>query len=111
MSASDPRDPQAFLAAFFGRGNDLSLSRVRSGADPVAACARNWLLGPEDQPLGARPLFLPRRRGQEIVWYGLAFDERQFRQLREEATAFVGPSARVEVRTQVDGICVVCLTY
>src|SRR5207302_2758078 len=57
-----------------------------------AACARNWLLGPEDQPLGARPLFLPRRRGQEIVWYGLAFDERQFRQLREEATAFVGPS-------------------
>ena len=57
------------------------------------------------------PTVLPCwRAGQIVDWYGLAYDERQFRELGEGLTAFIGPTyttfrgqrARLDLNDEID---------
>jgi hypothetical protein len=90
-------DVDAFLASFFGAGNDLSIDDLRSTHPDLA----RWL---EDRistvraDTGAAHV-LPRRAGAATKWYGLAHSDRQLRELTERLAAFVGPTyAHIEHR-------------
>lgn len=77
------RDVGGFLARFFVPPN-----QINEGKDPRLT---PWI----DRLRRAEPLpsVLPCFRGGQVVdWYGLAFDERQWRSLGEDLTAFVGPT-------------------
>lgn len=80
---------EEFLNRFFGAGNDLTKEQIDSGATVICKCARQWL---EDFRLKRRRTVLPRKRGQELDWYAIALSESDFRDLREQLMAFVGPS-------------------
>jgi hypothetical protein len=72
-----------FLNAFFAPPN-----RLRRDSDPRLQAWIRRLEG--DSP---RASVLPRwLDGTRVVWYGLAFDDREFRALGEDLTAFVGPT-------------------
>src|SRR5262249_43323577 len=81
--AGHGRDIPGFLLQFFGPPN-----QTNEGKDPRLT---PWI----DRLRRAEPLptVLPCVRGGQIVdWYGVAFDERQWRSLGEDLTAFIGPS-------------------
>jgi len=83
------------LDGFFAPpGNDFSRAAIASRPEPIAACARVWteeLKRPtEDEQL--RPVLLPRKRSGPPTWYGVAFNGAQGRDLREQITAFAGPT-------------------
>ena len=78
-----PRDVAGFLGRFFGPPN-----QINEGKDPRLT---PWI----DRLRRSEPLssVLPCFRGGQIVdWYGVAFDDRQWRSLGEDLTAFVGPT-------------------
>lgn len=77
------RDLGGFLARFFGPPN-----QINEGKDPRLTPWIDRLRGTEPLP-SVLPCF---RGGQVVDWYGLAFDERQWRSLGEDLTAFVGPT-------------------
>lgn len=83
MTATNPLSVEAFLERFFSSPN-----RLGRDAKPELP---NWIariIRPE--PL---PAVLPCwRETGDVVWYGIAFDDRQFRALGESLTAFVGPT-------------------
>jgi hypothetical protein len=77
------RDVGGFLARFFAPPN-----QINEGKDPRLT---PWI----DRLRRAEPLpsVLPCFRGGQVVdWYGVAFNERQWRSLGEDLTAFVGPT-------------------
>ncbi len=76
-------DTGGFLSRFFGPPNQINEEK-----DPRLT---PWI----DRLRRAEPLpsVLPCFRGGQVVdWYGVAFDDRQWRSLGEDLTAFVGPT-------------------
>ncbi|QDV37410.1 protein DpdD [Tautonia plasticadhaerens] len=83
MSSPSLPEIDAFLDRFFSEPNRLTIDRdlrirpwverIRQG-DPLPSVLPCW------------------REGRMVDWYGLAFDERQFRAIGEALTAFVGPT-------------------
>lgn len=85
----------AFLAAFFGLGNDLSVDDLRSSHPDLADWLERRTDAVRETPTAAH--VLPRRTGGTTKWYGLAHSDRQLRELAERLGAFVGPTyARFE---------------
>ena len=85
MNAVTEPNPEvrAFLDAFFSAPNQL-----KPESKPELPHWIGRLNGPE--PLAT---VLPCWRGGKVVdWYGVAFNDREFRALSESLTAFVGPS-------------------
>jgi hypothetical protein len=90
---TSPASEINFLQRFFGPGNEVRLEAISDGsigADFVA-WLQPWINDLQATP--PRPVVLPRRRtDRRLEWYGLAFSQRQARSLRDDLTAFVGPS-------------------
>src|SRR5216117_2362291 len=83
MSATVRPEIRTFLDRFFAKPNQFKLEAKPEVAQWVAR-----LTGPE--PLAT---VLPCwREGKVVDWYGFAFNDREFRALGENLTAFVGPS-------------------
>jgi len=83
MSLETSLEIREFLEQFFGNGNRLTLEKAQ----------KNSFLQPWIARLAkGLPAVLPCARETETDWYGLAFSEQQLRGLREELTAFVGPT-------------------
>jgi len=76
-----------FLEQFFGDGNHLKLDAIGS-ADGSARMLQPWLARLEQ----GLPSVLPYKHDQGTDWYGVAQSVRQLRSLREDLTAFVGPT-------------------
>jgi len=72
-----------FLEQFFGNSNRLTLEKAQKNT-----FLQPWI----DRLEKGLPAVLPCAQATETDWYGLAFSEQQFRGLREELTAFVGPT-------------------
>lgn len=90
MTSQQLDNLEKFLDRFFGQGNELTREKLASGASAMARCAQKWL---EGFHLTQRRLLLPRwRGGQHIDWYAIAFSDKDFRDLRDQLMAFVGPS-------------------
>lgn len=90
-------DVDAFLASFFGPGNDLSVDDLRSSHPGLARWLEDCIASVRTDPGSAH--VLPRRAGAVTKWYGLAHSDRQLRELTDRLTAFVGPTyAHVEHR-------------
>lgn len=90
-------DVDAFLASFFGPGNDLSVDDLRSTRPDLARWLEDCIASVRAEPGAAH--VLPRRAGAVTKWYGLAHSDRQLRELTDRLTAFVGPTyAHVEHR-------------
>lgn len=88
------REQIDFLSRFFGPGNLLRWDAYRSGAMAVAS---RDLLAPliEDFRKGNLPVLLPRvaeSMPAAIHWYAMAHNAREARSLREQLTAFIGPT-------------------
>lgn len=83
MSIETSLEIREFLERFFGRGNRLTFERVQTNT-----FLQPWIARLEK----GLPSVLPYARATETDWYGLAFSEQQLRGLREELTAFVGPT-------------------
>lgn len=83
MSAKASLEIREFLEQFFGEGNRLTLERAQ--ANPFL---QPWIARLEK----GLPSILPCAREAGTDWYGIAFTEQQFRGLREEITAFIGPT-------------------
>lgn len=78
---------QEFLASFFGPGNGLRLEQF---GRKTLSFLKPWLRALDDQ---RHPVLLPRvDTKRETTWYAIAFSERRARELKEELTAFVGPT-------------------
>jgi hypothetical protein len=91
MSGSAEEVAQA-LSAFFAPPNRLRLETILD-AHPDKGVGRfqRWVKPLLNSP--AQATLLPCQRSPDRVdWYAVAFDDRQFRTLREELIAFVGPS-------------------
>lgn len=74
------------LETFFGAGNDLS----PEGLPPAALEElQPWVTRWQE---GRSPTFLPRRDGARLLWYGLATDEVQRRELQLLLRYWIGPS-------------------
>jgi hypothetical protein len=83
---------EGFLQAFFGEGNDIRYQAVveRRLHHDAQQALELWL---EDLHRGrTHPILLPRAKQGELSWYALAQTEQQAEALREELTAFIGPS-------------------
>src|SRR5262245_6874427 len=83
MSAAVRPEVQRFLDSFFAKPNQL-----KPGSKPELLHWVARLQGPE--PLSAVLPFW--REGKVVDWYGIAFNDREFRALGESLTAFIGPS-------------------
>lgn len=98
-SATAPASPQkqaeAMLEGFFQVPGNIALATVEATPDsPVATCAQVWIEGlrqPADDGQ-LRLVVLPRLSGGRVQWYGIAFNSSQARDLREQITAFAGPT-------------------
>ena len=77
------------LDRFFGEGNEILLESVEKGTTSVGKCAQLWV---SDFKSRGQRLILPRKQGQDLVWYAISRTERDFRDLREQLLAFIGPS-------------------
>lgn len=73
------------LQAFFGPGNEVSWDRIKNDPD-ISKHISPWI----ERLERGEPSILPRRIGSHLYWYGVAFSERQMRQLGSELKAFVG---------------------
>jgi len=80
-------DTRQFLERFFGDANQIKLNAIES-ADGSARMLQPWIVRLEQ----GLPSVLPYKRDQGTDWYGVAQSERQLRSLREDLTAFVGPT-------------------
>jgi hypothetical protein len=76
-------ESREFLQQFFGNGNYLTLEKVQKNT-----FLRPWIARLEKGLTSV----LPYASSTGTEWYGLAFSEQQFRGLREELTAFIGPT-------------------
>jgi len=83
MSLEVSLEIREFLERFFGQGNRLTFEQASKNT-----FLRPWIARLEK----GLPAVLPRARETETDWYGIAFSEQQFRGLREELAAFVGPT-------------------
>jgi hypothetical protein len=83
MSLEVSLEIRGFLEQFFGKGNRLTLEYAQKNT-----FLRPWIARLEK----GLPTVLPCARETETDWYGIALSEQQFRGLREELTAFVGPT-------------------
>lgn len=83
MSLETSLKIREFLEQFFSKGNRLTLERAQTNI-----FLQPWIARLEK----GLPSVLPCARATGTDWYGLAFSEQQFRGLREELTAFVGPT-------------------
>jgi hypothetical protein len=88
-AAPSATEIEAFLQRFFTEPNGITLSKIEEAKGPAAASVREWLAELR-QSRGV--VILPCLRGGAREWYGLAFNERQYRALLELIGAFVGPS-------------------
>jgi len=77
------------LNRFFGSGNDVKFESVERGTTTVGKCAQLWIEGFRS---GGQRIILPRKQGHDLVWYAISRTESDFRDLREQLTAFIGPS-------------------
>lgn len=88
---------------FFGDGNDLRWDDIKKPQQPLAgqiAVSRETIKRLVD---GGFSGVLPRRRGNQVVWYGFASSERPLRELGEQLQAFVGSTySRLEGRAVLD---------
>jgi hypothetical protein len=83
MSGAVRPEVQTFLDSFFAKPNRLTPARKPEIAQWVARLS-------SQEPLAT---VLPCWREEKVVdWYGIAFNDREFRALGEGLTAFVGPS-------------------
>lgn len=83
---------EGFLQAFFGEDNDIRYQAVveRRLHHDAQQALELWL---DDLHRGrTHPILLPRAKHGELTWYALAQTEQQAEALREELTAFIGPS-------------------
>jgi hypothetical protein len=83
MSLESSLKIREFLEQFFGKGNQLTFEKVQK-----IPFLQPWITRLER----GLPTVLPCARTTGTDWYGLAFSEQQFRGLREELAAFVGPT-------------------
>ena len=91
-----------FLAAFFGEGNDLSLTALAQDAPQLAAWLDARLAQVRREPGAAH--VLPRRIAGQTRWYVLAHSDRQLKELSRVLEAFVVPAyARVDRHVALDG--------
>lgn len=92
----------AFLARFFGEGNDISLATLAEEAPELAAWLNERLTRLREESGGAH--VLPRRIAGKTRWYALAHSGRQLRELSQVLEAFIVPTyARVDRRAALDG--------
>jgi hypothetical protein len=82
-------ETQNFLNRFFGEGNKFHLNAIKS-SQGKASRILPWVMRITDQQENST--VLPRWVDSQIVWYGIARSEREFRSLSEELVAFVGPT-------------------
>ncbi|PSN16983.1 hypothetical protein C7293_00190 [filamentous cyanobacterium CCT1] len=80
-------DTHQFLERFFGDDNQIKLNAIES-VDGSAHMLQPWIARLEQ----GLPSVLPYGHDQGTDWYGVAQSERQLRGLREDLTAFVGPT-------------------
>lgn len=83
MSLESSLKIREFLEQFFGKGNHLTFEKVQK-----IRFLQPWIARLER----GLPTVLPCARTTGTDWYGLAFSDQQFRGLREELAAFVGPT-------------------
>lgn len=83
MSLESSLKIREFLEQFFGKGNQLTFEKVQK-----IPFLQPWIARLER----GLPTVLPCARTTGTDWYGLTFSEQQFRGLREELAAFVGPT-------------------
>jgi hypothetical protein len=76
------------LARFYSDGHAWTWQEMCDGSNELALRAMHWIESNQTPPNHA--LLLPRVRGEQVVWYAIAFDDRRFEALREELTAFLG---------------------
>ena len=89
MSLSDwPAAHRKALARFYAAGHIWTWQQMRDGDGNAAVHARRWIETSPAPP--EHPLLLPRLRGEQSIWYAIAFDDRRFEALREELNAFLG---------------------
>src|SRR5690348_1297551 len=92
----------AFLAGFFGEGNDLSLATLAEEASELAAWLDERLTRLRQEPCASH--VLPRRVAGRTRWYGLAHSDRQLKELSQVLEAFIVPTyARVDRRAALNG--------
>lgn len=80
-------DTRQFLEHFFGDGNQIKLDAIES-AGGSARMLQPWLIRLEQN----LPSVLPCKHDRGTDWYGVAQSDRELRSLREDLTAFVGPT-------------------
>jgi hypothetical protein len=76
-----------FVDRFFGPANEIKLISL---TPDLRAWLQLWIDDLES-PFD-RAVVLPSRRDGQTRWYALAFSDRQLRSLRDDLSAFVGPS-------------------
>jgi len=86
--ATWPKAHREALARFYETAHPWNWQQMCDGSDEMALHAMRWIESNQAPPNHA--LLLPRVRGDESVWYAIAFDDRRFEALREELTAFLG---------------------
>ncbi|HKR14511.1 MAG TPA: protein DpdD [Pyrinomonadaceae bacterium] len=82
-------EAQNFLNRFFGEGNKFHLDAIKRNQGKAGRILP-WVRRITDQE--EHSTVLPRWVNSQIVWYGIARSEREFRSLGEELVAFVGPT-------------------
>jgi hypothetical protein len=94
-------DADAFLARFFGGGNDLSPAALADNAPELAAWLDERLARLRQYPESAH--ILPRRIAGKTRWYGLAHSSRQLKELSQVLEAFTIPAyAKVDRHAILD---------
>src|ERR1051326_4344938 len=83
-----------FLHRFFGAQNELKLEEIETGNGPAGVLlpwiARLKLAHPLPTVIAHK--FSDDNGSNSYVWYAIAHTEREFRDLREDLMAFVGPT-------------------
>lgn len=79
------------FASLFGEGNKITLEQIETSPEERIARFRPWVerLTKADP----KPTVLPCvREGKVVDWFGIAFSEKELRELGEALMAFVGPT-------------------
>ena len=88
MSAAGTLSAEAFLALFFGPGNDVQIGAIEQGGSGHPL--RPWVSRVRMQPWSAT--VLPRKNGKSVTYYAIAPGPQELRSLSELVMAFAGPS-------------------
>jgi hypothetical protein len=91
---------EAFIPAFFGEGNDLSLEALVGSNPDLAGWLEERLASLRAEPNGMH--VLPRRHEGKTTWYGLAHSSRQLRELEHRLQSFLAPSYARVVTASLD---------